>query len=682
MNERVMQFRIGMFVIVAGLVLTMLIVWFGESPSLFRDHAFVKVRYKRGPRRGRGDHRPQERHPDRRGPLDQVRRPARPARRRDRRSSRSTARYKLRKDSVAKISRSLIGDVAIDMLPGSSLEVLTYGDTPTNAPEILGDVTPDPSKALAAATAAFEKVGGTLKAIEAAANGLSAIAKKADHIDEFIATIDETGKNISKAAKGIDRVIADNENNLKPAIANLKQFSDKMAVTFDDETIARFKVTMEKLAAVSTKLDAGLAEIQPVLADLGAPASKSNPYDQPGPVDVLAQPDHRQHQPAHQRPLRRQGEAQPQRQPSEARSSAPSCTTTSTRPSPPPTRSSPWSGRPSSRSASSPRSSRGIPASSAGASSSGDRCQLSVLDCQFSVGTAESDNGQPRTDNSSKRTGMSTRAVERSTRYRTASLVTLAVLGTIAALYLMKAILIPIALALVLACLLSPATSLLRRRLPLSPTGAAVVLFLLTLLWACIWPRLTAESLVQATTSLPQDIARVSGQASRHMSDLQRDKPSLRFILPEPGTIDKLGDRNSALLYESLTYGLADLSGWVAQGLIVLILVLFLLAESEMLTPKVIRFFARNPGDAAVGGADLEGSDPADPRVPAGQDPDQPRPGPGVRHLPLAVQGPVPVPARAVRRADQLRPLRGPGPRRGPGRAWSRWRSSSRSATP
>lgn len=45
MNERVMQFRIGMFVIFAGLVLTMLIVWFGESPSLFREQAFVIVRY-------------------------------------------------------------------------------------------------------------------------------------------------------------------------------------------------------------------------------------------------------------------------------------------------------------------------------------------------------------------------------------------------------------------------------------------------------------------------------------------------------------------------------------------------------------------------------------------------------------------------------------------------------------
>ena len=195
---------------------------------------------------------------------------------------------------------------------------------------------------------------------------------------------------------------------------------------------------------------------------------------------------------------------------------------------------------------------------------------------------------------------MTTRAVADGARYRTASLVILAVLGTIGALYFLRSILIPITLAVVLACLLSPATTLFRRIFRLSSTGAAAVLFLLTLLLGLCLASLTAESMVQATTSLPQDIASLSGQASRHMSDLLRDKPWLRFILPEPGTIDKLGDRNSALLYESLTYGLADLSGWVAQGLIVLILVLFLLAESEMLTPKVIRFFARTPGDAAA----------------------------------------------------------------------------------
>ena len=49
MNERLMQFRIGMFVIVAGLVLTMMIVWFGESPAILRDQDYVKVRYAEAP---------------------------------------------------------------------------------------------------------------------------------------------------------------------------------------------------------------------------------------------------------------------------------------------------------------------------------------------------------------------------------------------------------------------------------------------------------------------------------------------------------------------------------------------------------------------------------------------------------------------------------------------------------
>ena len=43
----------------------------------------------------------------------------------------------------------------------------------------------------------------------------------------------------------------------------------------------------------------------------------------------------------------------------------------------------------------------------------------------------------------------------------------------------------------------------------------------------------------------------------------------------------------------------------MGQGLIILILVLFLLAESEMLTPKVIRFFAPTPGDAQSAGRTL-----------------------------------------------------------------------------
>ncbi len=283
MNERDMQFRIGLFVIAAGLVLTMLIVWFGESPSLFRDYAFVKVRYAEAPGVAEGitvrksgirigevlsidfDERPNQ--PDGVVVILSLER-----------------KYKIRKDSVAKITRSLIGDVSIDMQPGSSTETLELGSSAATAPEIRGDVTPDPSKALAAATAAFEKVGGTLAAIETAANGFSAVAKKAEHLDEFLSTIGDTGRNISAAAKGIDRVIAENGPDLRPAITNIRQFSDKLAAAFDPETAAKVKATLERLSSVSIKVDAGLNDLRPVLADLGAPAAKSIPTTNIGQV--------------------------------------------------------------------------------------------------------------------------------------------------------------------------------------------------------------------------------------------------------------------------------------------------------------------------------------------------------------------------------------------------------------
>ena len=69
------------------------------------------------------------------------------------------------------------------------------------------------------------------------------------------------------------------------------------------------------------------------------------------------------------------------------------------------------------------------------------------------------------------------------------------------------------------------------------------------------------------------------------------------MILPEPGTIDRLGDTNRTLLIEKLSLGLTDFTTWVVQGFIVLVLVIFLLIESDMLTTKVLRFFARTPAN-------------------------------------------------------------------------------------
>ncbi len=188
--------------------------------------------------------------------------------------------------------------------------------------------------------------------------------------------------------------------------------------------------------------------------------------------------------------------------------------------------------------------------------------------------------------------------MERTGRYADAAQVVLAVLGVVAALYFLKPILIPIALALFLAAMLSPITSLLRRILPVSPTGAALILFILTTVLGLYAASLTAQSLIEAAESLPADVERLAGRLSGRISDLSREHPFLRHVLPEPGTIDILGDTNRNLLISNLRYGLADLMSWIVQGFIVLVLVLFLLAESPMLSRKTIHFFARSTKDA------------------------------------------------------------------------------------
>jgi AI-2 transport protein TqsA len=191
--------------------------------------------------------------------------------------------------------------------------------------------------------------------------------------------------------------------------------------------------------------------------------------------------------------------------------------------------------------------------------------------------------------------------LERQGKFAAASLAVLAVLASIAALYLLRAILIPIAVALVIACIFSPLAAFVRRWFPFGPLGA-LGLFLLLLLGGLYVASLTAESLFSAIHTLPAEVERLAGQVSARINDLVRDQPYLRGFLPEPGTIDRLGDTNSALLIEKLSYGLSDLTVWVVNAFIVLVLVIFLLVESPMLTAKVIRFFATTPPEAQRAG--------------------------------------------------------------------------------
>lgn len=274
MDERVMQFRIGMFVIVAGLVLTMLLVWFGESPSLFREHRYLVVHYDQAP--GVSEGIPVRKSGIRIGEVVSIIF--------DPRADQSDgvlvtlaleSKYELRGGSVPRITRGLIGDVWIDMLPGDTSVSMLTGSSPDAAMEhiIEGAVAPDPSNALAAATEAFRDVKGTLQAIEKAALGLAGVTKKGENLDEFLVSFREMGHKIGKLADRLDQVVQANEGELKPAIASIRQAAEKVNATLDPQTQANLQTTVQQLAQGSTQLGKILADVGPLAADLGGKPS-------------------------------------------------------------------------------------------------------------------------------------------------------------------------------------------------------------------------------------------------------------------------------------------------------------------------------------------------------------------------------------------------------------------------
>ncbi len=175
--------------------------------------------------------------------------------------------------------------------------------------------------------------------------------------------------------------------------------------------------------------------------------------------------------------------------------------------------------------------------------------------------------------------------------------VTLAVLGVIAVLYWMQAILVPIALAFFLSTMMTPLTMLLRRYLKMSPLGSAVALFLMLLFAGLYGLVLTSESLQAMANTLPVEINRMTGQLSNQVARTYQQNSPWALVLPEPSTIDQFGDY-SAMTLDTMRNSIQYLAGWVAQGIVILCLILFLLAESEALSRKVIRFISPDKNQA------------------------------------------------------------------------------------
>lgn len=273
MNERVMQFRIGMFVIVAGLVLTMLIVWFGESPSIFRDQTYVTVHYDEAP--GVSEGIPVRKSGIRIGEVTAIRFDDRPGHSDGVLVTLALERkYRLREGSIPRISRALIGDVAIDMMPGNGPKYMGTSDRQSSAPIIEGAVAPDPSNALASATEAFQNVKGTLASIDDAAKGIATMAKKAGNLDEFLVSFRDMGRKVGALADDLDQMSKSAAGDFPVAVASIRKLSENLNTTLDGNTRADIQASVHQLSSSTSKLDKVLSDVQPVVRDLGQEANR------------------------------------------------------------------------------------------------------------------------------------------------------------------------------------------------------------------------------------------------------------------------------------------------------------------------------------------------------------------------------------------------------------------------
>ena len=95
-------------------------------------------------------------------------------------------RYKLHEGAVPRLSRSLDRRRDDRYAAGNRpRRTLRPEELPARAPVIEGKVAPDPSKALEAATKAFDSAGDTLRSINKAANGIAKISDSAQDADRY-----------------------------------------------------------------------------------------------------------------------------------------------------------------------------------------------------------------------------------------------------------------------------------------------------------------------------------------------------------------------------------------------------------------------------------------------------------------------------------------------------------------
>lgn len=300
MSEQKLQFRVGLFVIVAGVIAAVLAFRFGELHSLWARSYTIAVHFEEAPGVEIGT--PVRKNGIGIGAVEKLL------------FEEETGgvtllleideRFPLRKDSQARLTRSLLGDASLEFTPGKSREILKPGT------RVTGENAADPVEIVARID---QKLSTTLESFTGTSQEWQKVAKNINNLvetkrgtlDVVIEQAAESLHQFTLAMQSANKVLGDPqvEQNLKTTLAAMPEMvadtrrtilAVRSAVAKVDENLANLaNVTgplAQRSASIITKLDGSVGNLEKLLAELNQFSRVLNQQD--GSLNLfLSDPD-------------------------------------------------------------------------------------------------------------------------------------------------------------------------------------------------------------------------------------------------------------------------------------------------------------------------------------------------------------------------------------------------------
>ncbi len=256
MDERIIQFRVGVMVLATIIILAILMALFGDLPSLVKGTYVVNFDFSQAP--GVTPDTPVRVNGVLIGRIKEVLL-------KDQDGVLLTAKiedqYKLRHNQMARIGGSLLGDAVVEIVPGDgrgSSDFLVSGD------HMVGIVAKDPLQAI---TNLEANISVAVQSIAKTSNEIGLLAERANRIidqneaqiNRIIGTTEQTVAQLRTMIVSVDGIVGDPEirDNLKRTIAELPKVLNDVS-----STINGVKATMQSA-------DRNLANLEGITKPLG-----------------------------------------------------------------------------------------------------------------------------------------------------------------------------------------------------------------------------------------------------------------------------------------------------------------------------------------------------------------------------------------------------------------------------